>query len=110
MILPVKGSSKTVLNLTREQVKPYRDKLLARLGIQFDAPTRVELYLFGNNTFAVENINEKAVDVTIDLAGALTFSKALTISENSTGTELSAKGNSVKMHISANTLIVVNYK
>ncbi len=110
MILPVKGSPKTVLNLTREQIKPYRDKLLAPLGIQFDAPTKVELYLFGDNTFVVENINKKAVDVTLDLTSASSFTKALTIPENSTGTELSAKGTSVKMHISANTLIVVNYK
>ncbi|MBC7401533.1 MAG: hypothetical protein H7289_16470, partial [Mucilaginibacter sp.] len=58
--LPIKGSPKTVLNLTREQIKVYRDKLLAPFEIKFDAPSKVELYLFGDNTFVVENINETA--------------------------------------------------
>ncbi|MEX8546951.1 MAG: hypothetical protein V5804_05050 [Mucilaginibacter sp.] len=53
--LPVKGSLKTVLNLTREQIKVYSDKLLATFGIKFDAPSKVEFYLFGDNTFVVEN-------------------------------------------------------
>jgi hypothetical protein len=108
-ILPIKGSPKTVLNLSREQIKVYRDKLLAPFEIKFDAPSKVELYLFGDNTFVIENINETAVDVSLDLAHVSTATKILTLPEDAAST-LSKTGNSVKMHIEPNSLIVVDYK
>jgi hypothetical protein len=108
-ILPIKGSPKTVLNLSREQIKVYRDKLLAPFEMKFDAPSKVELYLFGDNTFVIENINETAVDVSLDLAHVSTATKILTLPEDAAST-LSKTGNSVKMHIEPNSLIVVDYK
>ena len=109
-VLNVQGSPKTLLKMTREQIKPYRDKLLAPLGMKFDAPNKVELYLFGDNTFVVENINEEAVDVTLELPKITNASKALVLPENGGSGELSLNGKSVKMQISANTLLVVEYK
>ncbi|HEY9535646.1 MAG TPA: hypothetical protein VIQ77_13985 [Mucilaginibacter sp.] len=108
-ILPIKGSPKTVLNLSREQIKVYRDKLLAPFQIKFDAPSRVELYLFGDNTFVVENINDTAVDLSLDFLHLAGATKTLTLPEDA-GSTLSKNGNSVKMHIEANSLIVVDYK
>jgi hypothetical protein len=66
-ILPVNGSPKKLLKLTREEIKPLRDKLLAPFGMKFDAPNKVELFLFGDNTVAICNINDEAVDVTLEL-------------------------------------------
>lgn len=108
-ILPIKGSPKTVLNLSREQIKVYRDKLLAPFQIKFDAPSRVELYLFGDSTFVVENINDTPVDVSLDFLHLAAATKTLTLPEDA-GSTLSKNGNGVKMHIEANSLIVVDYK
>lgn len=109
-ILPVKGSPKTLLNMTREQIKPYRDKLLAPMGIKFDAPSKVELYLFGDNTFVVENVNTEAVDVTLEFPKVSTVNKSLVLPEESGSADLSLSGNSVKINISGNTLVAVDYK
>src|SRR5665648_34113 len=109
-VLPVNGSSKTLLNLTREEIKPFRNKLLAPLGMKFDAPNKVELYLFGDNIFAVENINDETVDVTLELPHVSSVSKALILPENGGTVELSRNVNSVKVRISPRTLAVVEYK
>jgi hypothetical protein len=100
--LPIKGSPKTVLNMTREQIKPIRDKLLAPLDISFDAPAKVELYLFGDNTFVV--------DVTIRLPKVNAAGKALVLPETGSSADLIRTGNTIKLHISANTLVAVDYK
>ncbi|MEP6728049.1 MAG: hypothetical protein ABJC98_19655 [Bacteroidota bacterium] len=108
-VLPVKGSPKTLLNLTREQIKPIRDKMMAPLQIKFDAPNRVELYLFGDNVFVVENTNEEAVDVTLELPRISVAGKVLVLPEKGRA-DLVSSGNNVKIHIGANTLVVVEYK
>ena len=109
-ILPVNGSPKTLLKMSREQIKPFRDKLLAPFEMKFDAPNKVELYLFGNNTFAIENINEEAVDVTLDLPKVTIANKVLVLPEYGGSADLSVSGKSVKIHISPSTLVVVDYK
>lgn len=109
-ILPVKGSAKTILKMTREQIKPFRDKLMAPLGMKFDAPNKVELYLFGENTFVVENINEEAVDVTLELPKVSGISKSLVLPESIGIADVSLHGKIVKMHISGNTLVAIEYK
>jgi hypothetical protein len=109
-VLPLHGSPKTLLNLTREQIKPIRDKMMAPLQMKFDAPNKVELYLFGENIFVVENINEEAVDVTLSLPRVSSAGKLLVLPEDSGTAELSGNGSSVKIHISGNTLVAVEYK
>ena len=109
-VLDVQGSPKALLKLTREELKPIRDKLLAPLGMKFDAPNRVELYLFGNNYFVVENINDEAVDVTLDLPHVSNVRKALTLPEDGGNAELSESGNSVRIRLSPRTLVAVEYK
>ena len=68
LVLKVNGKPSSLLDLTREQLKPIRDKLLAPLGIRFDAPSRVALYLFGDHCFAVENFNSEASKVSLGLS------------------------------------------
>jgi hypothetical protein len=109
-VLPVKGSPKTLLKMTREQIKPFRDKLLAPMGIKFDAPNQVEFYLFGDNLLVVENINEEAVEVTLELPKVSNASKALILPEEGGSADLSLSGNTIKMRISPNTLMAVDYK
>ncbi len=108
--LPLKGSPKTVLTMSREQINPIRNKLLVPFNVKFDAPAKVELYLFGDNIFVVENINGEAVDVTLDLPRLSNANKALTLPEGKGGAELSQNGNSLRIKIAPNTLVAVEYK
>ena len=48
-VLKVDGKPNSLLSLTRDDLKPIRDKLLAPLGIRFDAPNKVALYLIGDD-------------------------------------------------------------
>lgn len=109
-VLPVNGSPKTLLKMTRDEIKPFRDKLLAPFGMKFDAPNKVELYLFGDNSFAVENINDEEVDVILELPKVTSVSKALILPEDGGTAELSLSGKRVKIRISPRTLAVIEYK
>jgi len=77
LVLKVAGKPSSLLNLTREQLKPIRDKLLAPLGIRFDAPNKVALYLIGDHWIVVENFNNGAITATLEFAQPVQASKAL---------------------------------
>jgi hypothetical protein len=61
-VLNVGGEPKRLLKLTREELKPIRERLLAPFGLRFDAPNKVALYLMGDDCVAVENFNVCATD------------------------------------------------
>jgi len=52
--------------LTREELKPIREKLLAPFGIRFDAPNKVALYLIGENCVIIENFNDEPVEASLE--------------------------------------------
>lgn len=108
-VLNVDGEPKNLLKLTREELNPIRDKLLAPLGMHFDAPNKVGLYLFGDNYFVIENFNDRPVDVTLDLASVSDVRKVLMLPEEE-NTELSRNQNSVSIqNLSPRSLITVEY-
>lgn len=78
-VLKVGGEPKSLLTLTREELKPIRDKLLAPFGLRFDAPNKVGLYLIGDDCVAIENFNDAAVRVTLEFARAVSVRTALTL-------------------------------
>lgn len=109
-VLNVGGDPRNLLKLTREELKPIRDKLLAPIGLKFDAPNKVGLYLFGNNYAVVENFNDNPVDVALDFAHVSRARKVLTLPEAGNA-ELSQKGRSIKIRgLSPRTLVVVKYR
>lgn len=108
-VLHVGKSPRQLLQLTREELKPIRDKLLAPLEVRFDAPNKVELYLFGQNSFVVVNINDKEVEVTLELVHISDAHKALVLPEDQGSVELSQSGNSMKIRLSPRTLVAVEY-
>jgi len=65
-ILKVGGKPRDLLKLSREELNPIRDKLLAPFGMTFNAPNKVALYLIGEHCLIVENFNDKTVDVSIE--------------------------------------------
>jgi hypothetical protein len=110
-VLQVGGSPKKLLKMTREELAPLRNKLLAPLGMKFDAPAKVELYLFGDNYFVVENINDNAVDVTLELPRVSGTTKLLTLPESGNTAELTVNQHQVNVrNLSARSLIVVQYQ
>jgi hypothetical protein len=109
-ILQVKGSPRNLLRLRREQIKLIRNQLLRPLGMTFDAPNKVALYLIGEGYLVVENFNDEPVDV------ALTFSKPIyarktLVLPNEGDVEVSA-GRNGRLNLSKitpRTLVVVKY-
>jgi len=78
-VLPVKGNPHNLLKLTREELKPIRDKLLAPFGIRFDAPNKVALYLIGENCLIVENFNDEPVDAVLKFSSPVKGRKVLVL-------------------------------
>jgi len=78
-ILKVGGNPRNLLQLTRRELKPIRDKLLAPLGIRFDAPNKVALYLIGENCLVVENFNDEPVDLSLDFSKPVNARKVLVL-------------------------------
>ncbi|MCU0916706.1 MAG: hypothetical protein MUC88_19410 [Planctomycetes bacterium] len=78
-VLKVNGKPNSLLDLTREQLKPIRDKLLAPLGLRFDAPNKVALYLIGDHCIAVENFNDEAISASLEFAQPVQAEKALVL-------------------------------
>jgi hypothetical protein len=108
-ILKVGKSPKKLLKLTREELKPIRDKLLAPMGMKFDAPNKVELYLFGEDHFVVENINDEEVEVILDLPNLSTCKKVLVLPEITGNAEVLQNRNSIRIKMSPRALVVVEY-
>ncbi|MFH1883154.1 MAG: hypothetical protein ABIL62_10635 [Planctomycetota bacterium] len=79
IILKVNGNPRGLLELTRKQLKPIRDKLLAPLGIRFDAPNKVALYLIGEDCLIVENFNDEPVDAVLEFSKPVTARKTLVL-------------------------------
>jgi hypothetical protein len=108
-VLKVDGEPKNLLKLTREELKPIRDKLLAPMGMHFDAPNKVGLYLFGDHCFVIENFDDRSVDVTLDLSSVTEVRNVLMLPEEGS-TELSRNQNSVRIrNLSPRSLIAVEY-
>ena len=81
IVLKVEGEPKNLLKLSQEDLKPIRDKLLAPLGLKFDAPNKVALYLIGNNHIIVENFNDEPVSATLEYTRISSVKKILTLPE-----------------------------
>ena len=110
-VLNVQENPRVLLQITREELKPLREKLLAPLGLTFDAPNKVELYLFGDSHFVVENINDAAVDVTLGLLHVSTIRTALILPEDGGTADVSLSGKSVTIqNLSPRTLVAVEYQ
>lgn len=108
-VLKVGEDPKNLLKLTREELKPLKDKLMAPLGLQFDAPNKVSLYLIGDNCIIVENFNDNPVDVALDFKSVSDARKVLILPQDGTA-DISQNKNSVKIsNLSPRALIAIEY-
>ncbi len=108
-ILEVGGSPRSLLKLTREQIRPIRDRMLAPFGMKFDAPNKVALYLMGDDCLVVENFNNESVDVSVKFSRTVNVRKSLVLPLEGrvdftfSGEELTLNG------ITPRTLVAIEY-
>lgn len=108
-ILKVGGKPRGLLELSREELKPIRDKMLAPLGISFDAPNKVALHLIGENCLIVENFNDEHINVSVEFRGPLDARAAL-ILPGGGGVDFSCRGRKlIFTEITPRTLVAVEY-
>ncbi|HEY9175388.1 MAG TPA: hypothetical protein VI136_24140 [Verrucomicrobiae bacterium] len=62
-VLEVKGSPKSLLDWSQDQVEAMRTPLLRPFKTSFRAPAGVALYLFDDGSWVVENFEDEAVSV-----------------------------------------------
>ncbi|RLC74891.1 MAG: hypothetical protein DRI61_15855 [Chloroflexi bacterium] len=107
--LKVNGNPKNLLKLTRRDLKPIRDKLLAPLGMKFDAPNKTSLYLFGDDLLVVENFNDESIQATLEFNN-LTQAETVLILPPEGKVNLKRKNNSIYLEsISARTLVAIRF-
>jgi len=109
-ILKIGEDPKTLLKLTRDELKPLRDKLLAPLGMKFDAANKVSLYLLGSNYVVIENFNDAKVDMTLELPDVYEVKQALILPEDGNMILTSYKNSISIKDLSPRSLIVLQYK
>ena len=109
-ILKVNGNPRSLLELTREQINPIRNRLLAPFGLTFDAPNKVALYLIGEHGLIVENFNDESIDATLEFSKPVKARKTLTLPGEGL-TELSVSGRKLVIKkMTPRTLVAIEYE
>lgn len=109
-ILKTGGDPKNLLKMKQEDLTLIRNKLLSPLGVKFDAPNKVSLYLPGGNCFIVENFNDIPVDAIIELPKVVDVNQVLILPSDGS-TIVTKNGNAVNLKsLSPRTLIAFEYK
>ncbi|MBN2269485.1 MAG: hypothetical protein JXN61_02665 [Sedimentisphaerales bacterium] len=108
-ILKVNGEPKSLLKLTREELRPIREKLLAPFGIKFDAPNKVALYLFGDHHIVVESFNDETIDAVLEFSKPAKAEKRLVLPVGG-NVEFTGVGPELRFtKITPRTLVVIEY-
>jgi hypothetical protein len=109
IILKVNGNPRGLLELTREQLKPIRDRLLGPLGIKFDAPNKVALYLIGEDYLIVENFNDEPVDAVLRFSKPFGARKELILPMDGDVEISKSSGRLYLSKITPRTLVAIEY-
>ena len=108
MVLPVEGDTHSLLELSREELNAIRDKMLAPLGITFDAPGKVGLYLMGDDIMVLENFNDEPVEVTVGTSCSMKPQVTFVLpQEESVRHEVTGK--KLALNMPPRTLVAINY-
>ena len=108
-ILKVGGKPRSLLELSQDQLRPLRNKLLAPFGMTFDAPNKVALYLIGKDCIIVENFNDEPVDVSLGFRRPIEARQALVLPGGG-GAGFSCSGRTMTFsEITPRTLVAVEY-
>ena len=110
IVLNVNGNPRNLLDLTRNELKPIRDKLLAPLGMTFSAPNKVALYLIGDNCAVVENFNDEPVDMSLQFSNPVSARKVLILPADGKVDFGCRDGKLRFTKMTARTLVAVEYQ
>ena len=108
-VLHVQGNPHRLLKLTRAELKPIRDKLLAPFGLKFDAPNKVALYLIGDNCLIVENFNDEAISAALQFSRNVQARKQLVLPPGGQVEFTCNSGQIQFTRISPRTLVALEY-
>lgn len=109
MILEVNGKPRSLLELTRAQLNPIRNKLLAPFGMKFDAPNKVALYLIGEHCLIIENFNDQSIDAGIEFSSAVKARVPLVLAFDGKAEFKQNANKLVFSKITPRTLVVLEY-
>lgn len=70
LTLNVPSDCWSLMDMPARQLSAIRDKMLKPFGIRLDAPTRVALYLFGDDLVVLENFNDWPANVGVSVTRA----------------------------------------
>ena len=108
-ILKVGGKPRNLLDLSRDELKPIRDKLLEPFGLSFDAPNKVALYMIGHDCLVVENFNDEPVSCKLEFRKPVEARKLLVL-PGSGSAGFSCSGGTLRLaEIPPRTLVAVEY-
>jgi hypothetical protein len=108
-ILKVGGNPRGLLELTREQIKPIRDKLLSPFAMKFDAPNKVALYLIGENCLIIENFNDEPINACVEFAKASSARKTLVLPTDGSVDLSASQGKLNLTKLTPRTLVAIEY-
>lgn len=97
-----------LMDIPQAQLKSIRKTMLEPIGVEFDAPTRVALYLFGDDIVGVENFNDMPVEAVLKLQSVSNVSSALTIPPGRVTVSDSSSG--VTLKLQPRSLVVLRVK
>jgi len=108
-VLEVNGQPRSLLELSREELRPIRDKMLAPWGIRFDAPNKVALYLIGDDCIVVENFNDEPVTASLEFAKPVNARQALVLPVDGAAAFSCKAGKIDFTRITPRTLVALTY-
>jgi hypothetical protein len=108
-VLKVASNPRSLLKLTRQQLRPIRDKMLEPFGMKFDAPNKVALYLIGDDCLIVENFNDEPIDANIKFSRPVKARKSLILPADG-NVDFSQSGAKLTFtKITPRTLVAIKY-
>ena len=107
-VLEVPKDAWALMDLPAERLRDIRKRILAPLGVEFDAPTRVVLCLFGKDLAVVENFNDKPIEARLVLRAGSRPALALALPAGSA--KVSAAGGAATVQLPPRSLAVVRFE
>ncbi len=108
-VLKLAGQPRNLLELSRQDLRPIRDKMLAPLKIKFDAPNKVALYLIGDDCVVIENFNDEPIDAELTFADTVDADVALVLPGEGKVDFLNMGARLLLRKVTPRTLVAVRY-
>jgi len=108
-ILKVNGDPKSITNMSRASLLDLRNRMLKPFGIEFDAPSKVSLYLIGDKHVIIENFNDENVEVQFCMTD-LIDAKSLVKLPIGADINVKVEGNAINAYMSPRSMVALQIK